>query len=278
MASKGLTDRLKAARRLENGLESDVEKVAPGIDRAFAAVVRPGEEAPDGALLLRLLRRMMVAARERLEAAEDAHHFETVDDVEPRQRRDEAAAEVYDLLVGLGRALDSVYGRGRRAELVGLGGRLRREPAFLEIHGAKILGRLRAPIEATPVVRGLVFDAGAWAEELAPALERLAAARLDVAREQREKQLIELERRRARKELDAVYVLVGSLGEGLYDLAGEKELGRRLRPWSRRTARRRAAKPRSAAAEAPPPSPPAPETDGSASPRGSEAPPGRSRA
>lgn len=244
MSSKAFNDRIKAARFLEEGLETQTEEVAAAIDETFGSVIRPGEVAPDGATLLRILRRLVANARHRFEAADEARHFEALDDDSPRRERDEAAAELYRLLVGLGRIVDNVFGRGRRAEIVGLEGRLRRDAAFLEHQAAETLGRLRSlSLADEPGVPGMTFDADAWADELEPVLERLAAARVAVALERREKELADDERRRAHAELDALYSRVGRLSEALYELVGEKERARRLRPRSRRTARRRAAAP-----------------------------------
>ena len=171
-----------------------------------------------------------------VQQADLAHAAELLDDVAPRQHRDDAQAELTMTLLGQRETLSALYG-SQTASAYGLAESI---PTF----GAELLQRGRAvesllrktPISAKPLRTGVTVKASALADELAPRIESLAAALSDVQRESREAQLTQERKSQAAASWENTYQGVTYAFYGLYLLAGRKDLADRIEPTARRRA------------------------------------------
>lgn len=175
------------------------------------------------------------AAKE-VQDADLAHAAELLDDVEPRQLRDDAHAKLVATLLSLRETLAALYGPSTMAAY-GLGEPLPELSTQLLQRGRAVESLLRkTAISARPLRAGVTLKASALSDELAPIVEALGKALDAVARESREAQLTLERKNQATEAWGQVYQGVTSAFYGLYLLAGRKDLADRIEPTARRRA------------------------------------------
>jgi hypothetical protein len=240
MPSKMVTDRQKSATAVETAAQVHAEEAASGLAPLLAAELLPDEELPDLALLQRLLARALARRRERMVAADEAHLSELADDVDPRRRRDEAAAELRDRLSGVRQTVEGLFGPAQGGELFGIGGELAFDPVVVHRQAERALAFLRARTAAdlpAPGLPGVTVDPAAWAAMLEEPVATLAAALGEVDRERREAETTLTEKTAALTAYDATFGRVARLMEALFAAADLPLLAERVRPSSRRPGR-----------------------------------------
>ena len=150
MLSKTVTDRVRA----NGSVLAALQHLAPMLENQGAALFAPhlkkGETLPDLAFLATLLQRVLQSQGAAMEKADSDHNDELADDLEPRERRDEAVRDLYSSLVDLKQGTGALFGESWVSRLK-LPGTLPQEPVAIEsrgyvalVHGGfKILRRKR---------------------------------------------------------------------------------------------------------------------------------------
>lgn len=247
MPSKGVTDRQRVAKAIVAAARTHAQEVGERLREILAPALQEGQTLPDLADFQQVLARYLEMRTSAIIAADEAHLVEQDDDVDPRRRRDEAAAVLSRTLVEIREGLVGAFGRDTLRELVGLQGETASEPVVLLRQANRVLERLREPAFElrTPQREGIQVDFDLLADQLQPALDDLTRAVEDVDRELRE---TERTLRLKDTSLDAFDAAVAGIGRILagFDLLAERGGRRRIlaaggRPVSRRLARRRAA-------------------------------------
>lgn len=122
-------------------LRERAEKTGEALSLVLGAFLGQGQTPPDGAALLLLVARAIEVLQERLEAADLAHARELGDDVEPRNKRDKAAAAVYSELTELRVEIEAFYG-AVAIRALGMSGDTPQDPPRLERLARDVAGRL----------------------------------------------------------------------------------------------------------------------------------------
>lgn len=239
MARASKLSKMAASRlAVSSTVTSSVVVHGPQIVEPLHAVLFPkGSAKPE------LTEKLLVALGDALERAakevQDAdlsHAAELLDDVEPRQLRDEAQAKLVATLLSLRETLAALYGPATMAAY-GLSEPLPDLSTQLLQRGRAVESLLRkTAISARPLRAGVTVKASALADELAPIVEALDKSLDAVARESREAQLTQERKNQATEAWARVYQGVTSAFYGLYLLAGRKDLADRIEPTARRRA------------------------------------------
>ena len=149
-----------------------------------------------------------------------------------RERRDELAQETYRLVGGVRQALEGVYGRKPAAKVLGVTGPTPREPERLRTVVQVAARQLGDSKVALPELRvaGLAPDRAALAATLGQAHERFAEVLDELGDLERRVQALAQARDNAKARFRRFYVGWGRVLDGLYVVADQRELARRLRP------------------------------------------------
>jgi len=190
------------------------------------------------ALLQRLAAALRIA-REGLIAADDAHLKELDDDPEPRRRRDAVAAQGYTEVTRLRTVARGLYGSDVAAELLGVDGKTSTDPLLLHRQAVRILQRFTDPETVFPPIEvvGAQLSREEWAEQLGPEVESLGAALDEVHRQHKAAESTLIAKKEAQEEFDRTYQGVARTVEGVFGMAGLKELADRVRPRRRKALR-----------------------------------------
>ncbi len=242
MPSVPSIDRQKAATVFRSVENSHIRDALPVFEDRLREVLAGEETLPDVPLLAALLGRVQAAGTRRLIAADTAHDEELTNEVEPRQRRDEAGERVHGRLVEVRRIAAGLFGPERSAEVLGTpgatapvseGGRLGRQ-------ADDTVQRLEAPDFTVPVMttQSMQFEPALLASELRTDNAAFRAALDAVALEQRRAETT-LEAKDARiAESTRIAAACGRIYEGFFLLADRADLLDRFRRALRRRARR----------------------------------------
>ncbi|MBL9041248.1 MAG: hypothetical protein JNM83_06595 [Myxococcales bacterium] len=171
-----------------------------------------------------------------VQEADLAHAAELLDDEEPRQRRDDAHAQLVATLLGQRETLGALYGSAT-VRAYGLSEALPEPSVELLQRGRAVVALYRKqPIAAKPLRKGLTVRTEALIDELEPPIALLDAALEDVQTESREAQLSQERKAQAAAAWQNSYQGVTYAFYGLYLLAGRKDLADRIEPTARRRA------------------------------------------
>src|SRR5579864_9332098 len=110
MASKLITDREKSAKAVAQAGETNAAAIGDSFAKRYAPHLQKGEKMPDVATAIRLVMRGLLADAQAMVAADDAHEAELADDVEPRDNREAATAELRARLITFRGAISGGYG------------------------------------------------------------------------------------------------------------------------------------------------------------------------
>lgn len=230
MPSKMVITKLRSSRVVVQAARVHGPELAPRI----AARLPEGSEAAAGvAPLFSALADLLEGTATAMDEADGAHEDELGDDDAPRLQRDESTETLVLALVDLRRTVELVYGAAAAKEL-GFSGETPREPTMVASFTARVLDRLPTLADRTPRMPGMTLDLPAIAAPIAAAHEQLHAALQTVAVEAREAEQTLLAKQAAIADYDAAFGSVARVLEGMFSLAGAKELARRVRPSVRR--------------------------------------------
>lgn len=234
MLSKTVTDRVRA----NGSVLAALQHLAPMLENQGAALFAPhlkkGETLPDLAFLATLLQRVLQSQGAAMEKADSDHNDELADDLEPRERRDEAVRDLYSSLVDLKQGTGALFGESWVSRLK-LPGTLPQEPVALVRLAGDVKDALEKASLPKPRVPGVKsFDKQPWIAQVGKPTAELATALEDVAREAREAQGTLIKKTRAISAFDEAFSKGVALTAALLRMVGEAEHADRLRPSARR--------------------------------------------
>lgn len=198
--------------------------------------IAPAVEAPvqrlDVEALQRFAAEAISRARDRLVAADDRLDAERHGDVQPRLRRDQATAALYEELVRTRRSLTEAVGPEEAVRIFGVEGRTPQDPVVLLRVIRRMIPQLEDPATHFPDLKvdGMAQDWPTLAAGLRREMEPLEEALQQVNRERRRAELALVARDQALEEFRDVYVGFTRILDGVYVASGNRDLARRLRP------------------------------------------------
>lgn len=177
MASKMVADRLKLRKIVVGAVTANAPEVTKVFTERLTPLLRKGESLPDFQLVQELLMRWVEQQMQVLVEKDDANLIELLD-INPRDRRDRLAAEVYDEVVSLRETAVGLYGLDGARKLLGFSGATAEDPELLLRQANQAMVRLRSDDVPTPETRSeaLETDLGQWpdrVEEKVRALEQV---------------------------------------------------------------------------------------------------------
>ena len=231
MATQGVLDRHRIAKKIVAAIRTHAQDVGPRLQEVFAPAVAEGEPAPDFVVFQEQLARYLEMRIDRMVEAENVHFDELDDDLGPRRRRDEAAQVCRDKLLALRNALTGAFGAGFGDRLLGVEGRTPQDPLDLFHHGRHALERLTEESLEIPPRRldGFPVDLGSLATELEPALDQLGDALREVDEEDRQREATIRARDLALDAFDTAVSSIGRIAVAFDNLAGFPEFAGRIR-------------------------------------------------
>lgn len=184
MASKMVADRLKLRKIVVAAVTANAPEVTKVLTERLTPLLRPGENLPDFQLVQELLMRSVEQQMEILVAKDDANQVELLDS-NPRDRRDELAAEVYDEVVGLRKTAEGLYGSEGARKLLGFSGPTAEDPELLQRQANQAMVRLRSDDLPSPEKRSeaLETDLRQWPDRVEPKVRALSQALLEIETE-----------------------------------------------------------------------------------------------
>ncbi len=173
MASKRTVRRVRQAMDLKGMARSLGATLAEGVGERLGGVLRPGETMPDLELLLELVAREVDRRVRVLTAVEEKHWENRPRGAQLRTRRDELTLQLAEALADLRLLAAGAYGQKLAAALLGIKGRITRDPDTVLARAkelrAKLLEGATLPAPRRP---GVVLDPRALAAQLeAPIVE-----------------------------------------------------------------------------------------------------------
>lgn len=222
-------------QRLDNALRASLtrhrEALLEGLRERFAPLVGDGEVLQSFERLYEFFFDLLEIRESAMVAADEAHSAELRDDEAPRQRRDEAAAVLYDILVAVRRAANGHFGSDLASRLLDLEGSTSQDPLTLYRQASRVVERLRNPELELPASQlGEEPDRESWAAQLEPPLAALKAAIDAVEQEARDLDLTLADKQTALEEHDIDAGAIARTVEGFLRLAARRDLSEEVRP------------------------------------------------
>jgi hypothetical protein len=230
MPTQGVVDRHRVGKALVASARTHAQQVGERLQQNLAAVLEDGETLPDlthlQLLFARLLERrldalLVVGRQERAELSEHRG---------PRKLRSEAAAEAREYLDRLRRAFRGAFGRACGPSLLGLTGRVPREPVSLCVVATEALDRLRTLLAVGPPQPrpGIHLKLELVVETLQAKVESLDQTIQQVKRDELEAEATRILKSQAVEGFDAAARALQETLEGWCHLAGLPEIARQL--------------------------------------------------
>lgn len=237
----------KRARAIErNARDFRALTLAPLTERLAAvgpqgdapqAELEAGQEpvsVPDFDHLQRFCVQAIAHARQQLLGEQAFYRRELHDDGENRRLRDEALAAAYERAVAARKVMEGALGVDKALEVLGFDGPTPSEPALLIQRMEEAVGRLSDPALVAQLdglkVAGMSQDWGALADSLDEARARLEERLEIAASESSERAAAIVAREAARTRFNDFVVGFSRILDGIYVVAGQRELAGRLRP------------------------------------------------
>lgn len=227
MASKMVIARQKSAEAVAALGTAQSEMLA----RALVHKLGGLEEQKVKAMLERFAAGIL-QARSEMVSKDEAHETELSDDPAARDARDTAARNLRSQLIELRQVVTGLYGDtiARRVftEATPI------DPVTLSRFAAEVCARLQEIDLGQPRVAGAQMDKAALIQQLTAQRNELASCLEAVAVEEREAQVTMVAKHKAIASYDQTFTGLATVFEGLFILAGERELAARVRPSLRR--------------------------------------------
>ena len=238
----------KRARAIErNARDFRALTLAPLTERLAAVGAPPGDapeteldagqepvNVPDFDHLQRFCVQAIAHARQQLLGVQAFYRRELHDDGENRRLRDEALAAAYERAVAVRKVMEGALGVDKALEVLGFDGPTPQEPALLIQRMEEAVGRLSDPGLVAQLdglkVAGMSQDWGALADWLEEARARLEERLEIAASESSERAAAIVAREAARTRFNDFVVGFSRILDGIYVVAGQRELVSRLRP------------------------------------------------
>ena len=229
---------MKSAKEIRVAIDADGDRIGGLLNEQHPLPVVEGEPVFDYRKHMQHLVHQLNLAVDDTVTAEDTHSAQLIRVSRAKTERDEIVNVSYEKLVWVRDGLESLYKRGG-FELAFVAGDTPRVPGRLLEQMVQTVKLLREPaVEPREIkVNGFDADLETVAAELESDVPKLRGAigALDRERKQAEGTLVV--KRDTIKALRRTVLWVGRTAEGLFHLAGEDELARRIRSSTRRPLR-----------------------------------------
>ncbi len=229
--SKMVVDRQKSSTRVAASARTHKAKAGAGMAALLGEEYGPPTE------------KLMGASADKLEkvtgtmvAADEAHIAELDDDPAFRVERDKSAKDIRIVCVDLREVATTMFGRDY-IKALGYEGDTPEDPFMLHRLGTRIVERIDKIDRPKPRFEGMTFDPAPWKKKLLEPTARLSAALKKTATEKREAEQTITAKDEAIADYDDVFSKTAGLVSALLRIAGEEELGRRVRPVKSRPGR-----------------------------------------
>lgn len=241
-----LSKQVVRRQRLNNALRASVsqheEALLEGLRKRLGPLVGDDENRvlESFEVVYRFFSELLDARESTMVETHERHSAELRDDEAPRELRDAAAADLYEVLVAIRRAANGHFGSELATRLLDLEGSTSQDPLTLSQQASRAMERLRsAEVELPASQLGQEPDRAGWAAQLEPGLARLKEALELVEAEDRDLALTLAAKNLSLDEHDIDATAVARTVEGFLRLAGRKDLADEVRPGRlRRRARR----------------------------------------
>lgn len=232
MLSKLVADREASDRAVLAAVETHGQAAAPRLSDLLKPYLKEGEGAPDLALFMALISRMLADKSAAMTVADRVHQAELGDDAPVRDARDLAAARLASLITRARAAATAQFGREFGGEL-GVSGETPRQPDQIRHFAAKFIRAVeettfRAPSDLDDTIT--VIDKERLLERLRLGLANLDDALNKVAGETREAEATLVAKDRAIAARDEAFRIAANLTSALLESVGEDKLAGLVRP------------------------------------------------
>lgn len=214
-------------------LEALTETAGEAVVQSHAAQLEAAPEAvPDVDRLQRFAAWAIPYYAEKMMRLDDLHQQERQQDWVARAKRDEAADTAYREYVTVRQMMTAALAPETVSSILGLEGDTPRNPFVLRDKLRFAIERMSSPETFFPDVRiaGLVQDWSELVERLSAALEPLDAALRELEMEAKAADTALLDKQKAIRKYRSAFGAWATILRGVYALAGEPELARRLSP------------------------------------------------
>lgn len=230
MPSKGVLDRQRVGKALLAAARTHAHEVGERLQTKFAAVLEDGEAVPDIARLQLLQARLLEGRLEQLVDVDRQDRTEKIEHREPREGLRKASAGLRVYLRAVRKSFRAVYGRGSAKSLLGLTGRVPRDPEGLRLVAGEVQRRLRELIAVGPPKPGpgARLSLEVILRDLGKLLAILERAIRTVMCNELEAEATELLKSHAVEGFDAAARTLADTFQGWCRLAGLPELARKV--------------------------------------------------
>ncbi len=228
----------RSAREIGVAIDTDGDRIGDSLNEQNPLPVVEGEPAFDYKKHMQSLKLQLQSAEGEAVAAEDEHAARQIRVARQRSELDDVAKVSYDKMVVVRQNLETVYPSGS-FELAFLKGQTPRAPERLFGQLEQSVGLLKKPAVAPrqPKSEAVTVDLDKILAELEPEVPVLRGSLDRFLRAKKETEGSLVARREAVQKLRRTVVWVGRTTEGLFFLAGEEELAKRIRTSTRRPLR-----------------------------------------
>jgi hypothetical protein len=226
--SKMVVDRQKSSRSVVAAAQTHAERVGEGVARLLGV-----DHKTTAVALIKAMANKLAKDCDTMIRADEAHNKELADDKDPRAKRDLFTEQVRSTLVEVREVASAIFGADFAAAL-GFSGDTPRDADQLVSLGQRVVDKMQHESPPAPRFPGMCFDGTYWAGRLATAIDPLKETLVAVAREERENEASYVAKVKAIEEYDQTFSQVAAFVSAVLAFSGEKELGRRVRPSSRR--------------------------------------------
>lgn len=230
---------MKAAKEIAVAIETDGDRIGGLLNEQDPLPVVEGEPVFDYRKHMQSLRLQLNSAKDQVANAEDEHSVRLIRVARRQSERDEVAQASYDKTVAARQGLEGLYPDGG-FELAFLSGKTPRVPEKLLEQLVQTVKLLKQPAvePREPKDDAFSVDLEKIVTNLEPSITDLRGAvdRVDRASKEAEGSLVV--KRKAIEQLRRTVLWVGRTTEGLFYLAEEDDLAKRIRKSTRRPLRR----------------------------------------
>ena len=240
MPSRVATKLVRSAKFVESSVEANDEPIDGALAERYSPLLQEGETLPDYKLVMRLIQRDLAGSRERLVVADVANLDELADDEVPRERRNELAKILGKLITRWRGVFDRAYKPGRRRKLAGIEDETAPDPEGVLRQGKRIIARCQASVESgfePPDLKGARLVPQEIVDDFQPHCEELETLVDLLNLEERERQATQLVKNEAIASHKVTFTPSAGTLQGLYTLAGFRELAAKVKPSTRRPGR-----------------------------------------
>lgn len=231
---KSVSGRVRSCHDVLGAIETFGDQMSGTLGEDFAPFLPEGQVMPFQATL-ELFAGRLSASSQRMVETDRAYRDQRTRETLFRGRRDDAASEVNDDVVGLRKAFGGIYREEKLAE-VGFARRTPQSPGELLEQATHLATRLQDPtLDLTGSRFGdLQLEAAKLAAKLVASVASLEQASTALSRQERRTEARKLAKDEALEAHNSGFLWIARTVESLCRLAGLDEVAKRIRPSTRR--------------------------------------------